>query len=254
MTLLDRTTWHADEDDELDAVLGYPCPHRGLRKWEHTGSGVPGDFELFSQVVQKVDPTRPAKVLRPKIGVRVVVGDDVPRPGSLERAPGGLPAGDDVDLPEESTETGAPSAALLLGAVRDLQSWLSLTQDQVCEYVGVSRSTVMAWRRNPAIHPRHPRLPLLLHLWAAVGGAREEFGAERTARLVHQRGRLTDGDQGPDVLAEVLLDAVENASVRALEESSYCAASAPDMTAGEIEAGEAELSDALTRAVERSSE
>jgi DNA-binding transcriptional regulator YiaG len=248
VTLLSRPIWHADEDDEQDSVLALARPRRGWWQGEHTGSGVPGDVEFLSRVVQVVDPTRPAKVLHPMIAVYVVVGDDAILPEAIERLLGIVHSGDEL---EESTEVGTPNAALLLNAVRHLQSGLHLTQDGVCEYIGISRSTVMAWKRSPAIHPRHPRIPLLLHLWAAVSGAREEFGDERTVQLVHQHGPGTERDQGPEALAELLLDSVEEASVRALRDAEYSADLAQDLTVEEIEAREGELSDALTRAAER---
>jgi len=256
VTLLDRTTWQADEVEEVNSALGLALHRQGWGLGEPTGSEVSNNFDLLGQVVKQFTPTRPAKVFLPMISVVIVVGDAVNMipTGPPKQVRGGVPAEDEIVLLEESTESGAPSAALLSGAVRDLQSWLYLTQDQVCRYLRVSRSTVMAWRRDPGIHPRHAQIPLLLHLWAAVSGAREQFGGEATRQRIHQYGPLTDRDHGPEAFAEVLLAAVDEASIRALDESKFSAAAAWDVTAKELETAEEELSDALTGAVKMSSE
>jgi hypothetical protein len=73
---------------------------------------------------------------------------------------------------------------MLLGALDDLRSWLALSQDRVSQIVQISPSTVMAWRRNPLVRPRHPHTQTLVRLWAAMASAREELGEEGALRLV----------------------------------------------------------------------
>jgi transcriptional regulator with XRE-family HTH domain len=120
---------------------------------------------------------------------------------------------------EQSNEPGAPSANILLTAATELSSWLSLTQQQVAKLVGMSPSTIMAWRRSPLTHPRHASIPTLLRLWAAVAGARDELGEAATLQLVWgSRGRKKRGavTMRADDLAEKLLAAAETSSLAGL--------------------------------------
>ncbi|MDT5029998.1 MAG: hypothetical protein QOC94_169 [Actinoplanes sp.] len=143
------------------------------------------------------------------IEVFVAAFDD----GQLEDAP-------DV---EQSTEAGSPAATVLLQATAELSHWLRLNQRQVAKLVGISPSTVMAWKRAPATHPRHPNIPRLLRLWAATSGARDELGDTTTLQLVwgsHEHPGRDSVALGADDLAEKLLAAAEAASLEAFERTS----------------------------------
>jgi len=146
-------------------------------------------------------------------------------------------------------EPGSPSAALLLQAFSALAGWLSLTQDHLARYVGISPSTVMAWKREPDIHPRHAHIPVLLSLWAAVTGAFEEFGEAETLRRVWASGTgTTDGVPGlpADELAEQLIVAADEAARGDDEDDGYDPATAALLTVEEIAAGEQNLSMGLS--------
>lgn len=147
--------------------------------------------------------------------------------------------------PPENDEPGAPSAAVLLRAFAELTQRLSLTQDNLARYVGIGPTTVMAWKRERSIHPRHPRVPLLLSLWAAVSGAFEELGEAETLRRVWASGSgASDGLPGlpADELAEQLIVAADEAARDDDEDDGYDPATAALLTTEEIAAGEQELS------------
>jgi transcriptional regulator with XRE-family HTH domain len=150
---------------------------------------------------------------------------------------------------EQSTDPGAPTATVLLKATTELSTWLKLSQKQVATLVGISPSTVMAWRRAPMTHPRHASIPHLLRLWAAASGAREELGDTATLQLVwgsreHPgRGAIT---LGADDLAERLLAAAEAASLEAFEDTSdYDPGRATRPSTGQLAADEEALSRSL---------
>lgn len=167
-----------------------------------------------------------------------------------------LVAGPSAEDPSEqvlevATEAGAPTAALLLAALRELRTWMLLSQEQICQYLSISPSTVMAWKRERDIHPRHPQMSSLLRLWAAVAGAQEEFGEEGMQRLVGPH-RTHDGHfmMPPAELATLLLDAADEAGMAALVSDEYDPEAPLRPSVAEIEAGERELSDSLTKYLE----
>jgi len=124
---------------------------------------------------------------------------------------------------EQSTEAGSPAATILLQATAELSHWLRLNQRQVTKLVGISPSTVMAWKRAPATHPRHPNIPRLLRLWAATAGARDELGDTATLQLVWGSREHPGHDAvalSADDLAEKLLVAAEAASLEAFESAN----------------------------------
>ncbi|WP_127497121.1 antitoxin Xre-like helix-turn-helix domain-containing protein [Actinoplanes solisilvae] len=129
----------------------------------------------------------------------------------------------DVQEVEHNPEPGASAAAVLLKATTQLSTWLNLNQKQIAALVGISPSTVMAWRRAPATHPRHSNVPRLLRLWAAVSSAREELGEIATLQLIYgSREHLTRNAAtlNADELTEKLLAAAEAASLEAFEDTS----------------------------------
>ena len=121
------------------------------------------DIHLFM-----VEPTRTPKRFFARLVDRMVLAD------SIEE-------GFHRDVAEDASPT---SAEMLLGALDDLRTWLALSQDRVSQIVQISSSTVMAWRRNPLVRPRHPHTQTLVRLWAAMASAREELGEEAALRLV----------------------------------------------------------------------
>lgn len=150
---------------------------------------------------------------------------------------------------------GAPSAVLLVSAAAELGSWLSLTQQQVMYLVGMSPSTVMAWKREPATHPRQKNIPILIRLWAAVSGARQQFGPDETLRMVWRHvdtpGEKTDGVLA-DQLANDLINETEAASQAELALDDGYDPEAPLLVdVEELEAGELELSAVLTQYLEK---
>lgn len=123
----------------------------------------------------------------------------------------------------ESDEVGAPSAALLVEAVAQLRAWLRMQQKDIATYLGISNSTVMAWKREAPRYPRHRRIPVLLSLWAAVASARDELGDETTSQLIWGRGEEASSPAVPaEELTELLLAAATEASDAAwLEDDGY---------------------------------
>ena len=152
---------------------------------------------------------------------------------------------------EQNNDPGAPSASILLMAATELSSWLSLTQQQVATMVGMSPSTIMAWRRSPLTHPRHASIPTLLRLWAAVAGARDELGEAATLQLVWgSRGRPARGAValGADDIAEKLLAAAEASSLAGLMDThDYDVDDVIRPAAGQLAADEETLSSDLNK-------
>lgn len=147
----------------------------------------------------------------------------------------------------ESDEPGAPSAGVLLRALTELMQRLSVTQDALARYVGIGPTTVMAWKRDQSIHPRHARIPALLSLWAAVSGAVEEFGEDETLRRVWASGKSGAAPALPaDELAEQLIAAADEAARDEDEDDGYDPATAAPLTTEEIAAGERELNTGLS--------
>lgn len=147
----------------------------------------------------------------------------------------------------ESDEPGAPSASILLRAFADLTQRLSLTQDNLARYVGIGPTTVMAWKRDRGIHPRHARIPALLSLWAAVSGAVEGFGEEETLRRIWASGNSGGAPAlAADELAQQLIAAADEAARDEEEDDGYDSATAALLTTEELAAGERELSTGLS--------
>lgn len=164
------------------------------------------------------------------------------------------PADDDAPVTpevEQSDEPGAPSASLLFVAAKELSAWLSLTQQQVAGLVGISSSTIMAWRRSPGTHPRHAKIPTLLRLWAAVAGARDEIGEAATLQIAWgSSGRSARGaiKAGAEELTEKLIEAAEAASLAAFSDTAaYEPDSVSRPSAGQLAQDEESLSRSLRR-------
>lgn len=153
---------------------------------------------------------------------------------------------------EADERPGAPSTGVLLAAVRDLRQWTTLTQAQLCEYLGISRSTVMMWKREQTAHPRHGQIPTLVRLWAALAAARDEFGDEAGSRLFWQTASR-GADQLPSLpaeeLAERMLTLADEAS-RAAFDDSYDVHGAVPAAIEDLEAGELELREQQSAPVE----
>jgi len=157
---------------------------------------------------------------------------------------------EDTQDVEQSTEPGAPAAAILLRATAELSDWLRLNQRQVAKLVGISPSTVMAWKRAPATHPRHPNIPRLLRLWAAASGAQEELGDTATLQLIWGSRQHPGGGGGntldADELTEKLLAAAEASSFEAFESTSdYDSSDAIRPSTGQLAEDEETLSRSL---------
>ena len=245
MTLLDRAVQQLNEDDDPGGLL--PDVHRHRRPgWRVKTANPLGSFaDDAAKVIAVGELTGSFRSYKTGV-INVLVADRGETSYTVVTV-------DDAaeDAVEETIEPGAPNAAVLLQAVAELRRWLDVTQDALCEYVGISRSTVMLWKRNPAVHPRHPRIPVLLGLWAAVAGAVEELGQDETTRLVYGPGRFQASGAVPvEALTEVLLDAADEASLRALEQTEYDPETATPMTVDEIEDGERQLHEALTQPLE----
>jgi DNA-binding transcriptional regulator YiaG len=165
------------------------------------------DIHLFM-----VEPTRtPKRLFFARLVDRMVLAD------SLEEA-------SHRDVAEDASPS---SAEMLLGAFDDLRKWLALSQDRVSQIVQISPSTVMAWRRDPLVRPRHPHTQTLVRLWAAMASAREELGEEAALRLViggsepfiQQRTNAPVEDiiealnKAAEAASDVALDAAWNSSI-----------------------------------------
>lgn len=121
-----------------------------------------------------------------------------------------LEPGDATEVVAEDERSGSPSARLLLDAVSDLRDGLVISQADLCSIVGLSPSTVMAWRRTPSVHPRHPSVPTLLKLWAGFHACSSALGREDAARLAWSALRPGDPTSA-DAATELLLEAADAA-------------------------------------------
>lgn len=163
-----------------------------------------------------------------------------------------------VQYIEQSMDAGASTAGILLTAVAELSAWLSLNQQQIARLVGISPSTIMAWKRSPSTHPRHSSIPSLLRLWAAVASAREELGDSATLQLIWgSQGHPGEGAiaMGANDLAERLLAAAEAASLAAFEDTGdYDPERATRLSAGQLATDEEALSRRLNEYIADSGE
>lgn len=160
-----------------------------------------------------------------------------------------------VGTASDQSELGSPKVDVLLGAVNDLSEWTGMTKQALSKYLGVSYSTVLSWRRERPERPRHPGIPAVLALWAAISGAREEFGVEDAARMVWASGKSADGlpALGVDELAAWLVEKSSEANLSEfLAEDGYVAGSAPPLNVDELAAAEGELHVALERPLSES--
>lgn len=123
----------------------------------------------------------------------------------------------------DSDEVGAASSGVLVEAFDALRGWLQMRQIELAAYVGISPSTVMAWKREATRYPRHARIPALLTLWSAVAAARAELGAEGTSQLIWSSGREGYAPAvAADELADLLMEAATEASNAAwLDDDGY---------------------------------
>ncbi len=153
-------------------------------------------------------------------------------------------AGTDSEVLSEDERAGSPSARLLLDAVSELRAGLAISQSDLCSVIGLSTSTVMAWRRMPAVHPRHPSVPKLLKLWAAFHACSSVLGQEAAAQTAWSA--LRPGDAGSsEVATDRLLEAAEAAGEDFDEDLGPVAVA--EMSEDELTAAEAALSSALTQ-------
>ena len=162
-----------------------------------TASPLVGFADSVGRIIERLDLTTVALALRPTIREILVA-----LPIDLS-----VPSDQQPDRPAP----GAPSAHLLVTAVEELKESFAMTQEQLARYVGISPSTVMAWRRHPGVFPRHPRIPVLLQLWATVSEAREELSTDELARIVWGGRPSEGGVPGREAaeLSEKLLEKVE---------------------------------------------
>ncbi len=140
--------------------------------------------------------------------------------------------------------------ALLLREFTDLTVRLALSKDQMAGFLQISPATVRAWRRNrTGYYWASPQVPSLFRLCAAVSMAREEFGVQETSRLIRSSPHRPGAPKADaDALSKVLIRATRVARVAAFTlDDGYDSASAPPTPIAELEAGERELSAALTR-------
>ncbi|MGQ0631963.1 MAG: hypothetical protein ACT4P1_13070 [Sporichthyaceae bacterium] len=220
MRLLQRRDVRRHEGDESRDPFG---TGRLTTDWLTPSTTAPGSFiDVAARIIEVPSVTEAARTGEPWIAEDLVEADPEPALG------------------------GSPEAALLLLAMRDVSTWLSMTQDQVCRYLGVSPSTVMAWKREPRVHPRHRRVPAVLRLWAALSGAREELGEEATARIVwtHRQGTDVLGVT-PEELAETLLSAADESSLAGVDDDGYDPLSPVDLDRDDLARNELALSASL---------
>lgn len=145
---------------------------------------------------------------------------------------------------EVREEPAATNAEMHLAAFDDLLTWLPLSQERLAQVVGISTSTVMAWRREPHVRPRHRNAQTLIRLWAAVASAREELGDERTLRLLAEGPQSVIGVRQAlpaEEIIERLNLAAERASDAALDEAWGAEGDWEDPAAHDIAAGEMAL-------------
>ncbi len=107
-----------------------------------------------------------------------------------------------------------------------------------------------AWTRDrTGYYWASPQIPTLFRLCAAVSMAREEFGEEETSRLIRSSPHRP-GAPGADAdaLSTLLIRESQVASLAAFTlDDGYDSATAPPTPIAELEAGERELSAALSR-------
>lgn len=152
--------------------------------------------------------------------------------------------GDDSEIVTEDERAGSPSARLLLDAVSELRGGLAISQSDLCSVLGLSPSTVMAWRRTPAVHPRHPSVPKLLKLWAAFHACSSVLGHEAAAQTAWSALRVGDAASS-EIAVERLLEAAEAAG-EDFDDDLGPAAGA-EMSEDDLTAAEAAFSSALTQ-------
>jgi len=140
--------------------------------------------------------------------------------------------------------------ALLLRESTDLTVRLALSKKQLAGFLQISPATVRGWRRDrTGYYWESPQVPSLFRLCAAVASAREEFGEEETSRLIRSSPHRP-GAPGADAnaLSTLLIRECQVASVAAFTlDDGYDSATAPSNPIAELEAGERELSAALSR-------
>lgn len=147
----------------------------------------------------------------------------------------------------DSDEVGAASSGVLVEAFEALRGWLQMRQVDLAAYVGISPSTVMAWKREATRYPRHARIPALLTLWSAVAAARAELGAEGTSQLIWRSGRDGYAPAVPaDELAELLMEAASEASDGAwLADDGYISGESTMPSVDELYEAESQLAQGL---------
>jgi DNA-binding transcriptional regulator YiaG len=269
-----------DDIDEIDDFGDFGEPGDPLFRWqcrtEQTRPPVGDAFREVAAVVKRWTPTNLPMLagsfahvcnvysVMPidldfeagqAVLVRLTHYPEGPVAGLVETVP---PTADDTadisdavaDVVAESDEVGAPSSALLVDAVAQLRVWLRMQQKDLATYVGISNSTVMAWKREAPRYPRHKRIPVLLSLWAAVAAARDELGDEATSRLIWGRGEEANSPAVPaEELTEVLLGAATEASDASwLEDDGYVPAQSAMPSADEFLEAESALSEGLSAA------
>lgn len=148
-----------------------------------------------------------------------------------------------------STRNHPVGTALLLREFTALTDHLGLSTDQLAGYLQISPATVRAWKRNrTGYYWCSPQVPRLFRLCAAVAMAREEFGVQETNRLIESSPHRPGAPQADaDALSTVLIRATQVACVAAFTlDDGYDSATAPPTPIAELEAGERELSAALS--------
>lgn len=159
-----------------------------------------------------------------------------------------------VALPLMESETAkrplhAPSELISLKAFNELQQWMSMTQKQLAKVLGISTSTVMSWKRDAKVQPRHPGIPSLIRLWAAMAAAREELGETKTRQLLWGwHGSMPFKTRlDPEETANRLMEAAEESSRKALNETSgYSTAAKERVVLEDLELAELERHSKLT--------
>jgi len=144
--------------------------------------------------------------------------------------------------------------ALLLREFTELTGHLALSKNQLAGFLQISPGTVRGWRRDrTGYYGESPQVPRLFRLCAAVASAREEFGEQETSRLI-QSSPHRPGAPGADAtaLSVLLIRKCQVTSVAAFTlDDGYDSATAPPTPIAEFEAGERELSAALSRHLRR---
>ncbi|MEP9362942.1 hypothetical protein ABLE68_08260 [Nocardioides sp. CN2-186] len=179
---------------------------------------------------------------------------DAPDHRDLQGLADAVTAGLDLDYVSDTnsgadiaSEVGAPSSALLVEAVAQLRSWLSMRQQDLATYLRISNSTIMSWKREAPQYPRHPNIPALLSLWSALASARAELGDAATSQLVWNSGTDNGAPAVPaDDLIELLIGAATAASDAAwLEDDGYVPGQTPLPAADHYLENETALSEHL---------